>query len=198
MIPIVAIPVYLLIIHRAGKLKNLFVFPGTEATPEFVKNLKPNIIVNAACSGPLLPPIAGLHENLGKEGSKVYSILDMIENINSYPDDMTGKKVAVIGGGAVGLDVVEFFAPRGAEVSIVEMLPAIGNGIDPVSKVGTFAIMEKYGVRQMTKTALKEVRPNSFYVETPKTWVFIKSVYPSKEAGQSDMSGFFAYTLSLR
>ncbi len=50
----------------------------------------------------------------------------------------------------------------------------------------------------MTKTALKEVRPDSFYVETPKTWVFIKSVYPSIEARQSDMSGFFAYTLSLR
>lgn len=156
------------LIHRTGKLKNLFVFPGTEAAPEFVKNLKPNIIVNATGSGPLLPPIAGLHENLGKEGSKVYSILDMIENINNYPEDMTGKKVAVIGGGAVGLDVVEFFAPRGAEVSIVEMLPAIGNGIDPVSKVGTFAMMEKYGVRQMTKTALKEVRPDSFYVETPE------------------------------
>lgn len=156
------------LIHRAGKLKNLFVFPGTEATPEFVKNLKPNIIVNATGSGPLLPPIAGLHENLGKEGSKVYSILDMIENINNYPKDMTGTKVAVIGGGAVGLDVVEFFAPRGAQVSIVEMLPAIGNGIDPVSKVGTFAMMEKYGVRQMTKTALKEVRPDSFYVETPE------------------------------
>lgn len=155
------------LIHRAGKLKNLFVFPGTEATPEFVTNLKPNIIVNATGSKPLLPPIAGLHENLGKEGSKVYSILDMIENVNHYPEDMTGKKVAVIGGGAVGLDVVEFFAPRGAEVSIVEMLPAIGNGIDPISKVGTFAMMDKYGVRQMTKTALKEVRPDSFYVETP-------------------------------
>ena len=28
---------------------------------------------------------------------------------------MTGKKVVVVGGGAVGLDVVEFFAPRGAD-----------------------------------------------------------------------------------
>lgn len=79
-----------------------------------------------------------------------------------------GKKIAVIGGGAVSLDVVEFFAPRGAEVSIVEMLPAIGNGIDPISKVGTFAMMEKYGVSQITKTSLKKVRPDSFYVETPE------------------------------
>ena len=156
------------LIHRAEGLHNLFVFTDTEATADFVKNLKPNIIVNATGSQPLLPPIAGLHENLGKEGSKVYSILDMINHVNDYPEDMTGKKVAVIGGGAVGLDVVEYFAPCGASVSIVEMLPAIGNGIDPISKVGTFAMMDQYGVRQMTKTALKEVRPDSFYVETPE------------------------------
>ena len=156
------------LIHRAAGLRNLFVFTDTEATADLVKNLKPNIIVNATGSQPLLPPIAGLHENLGKEGSKVYSILDMINHVNDYPEDMTGKKVAVIGGGAVGLDVVEYFAPRGASVSIVEMLPAIGNGIDPISKVGTFAMMDQYGVRQMTKTALKEVRPDSFYVETPE------------------------------
>lgn len=156
------------LIHRAEGLRNLFVFTDIDATADFVKNLKPNIIVNATGSQPLLPPIAGLHENLGKEGSKVYSILDMINHVNDYPEDMTGKKVAVIGGGAVGLDVVEYFAPRGASVSIVEMLPAIGNGIDPISKVGTFAMMDQYGVRQMTKTALKEVRPDSFYVETPE------------------------------
>lgn len=156
------------LIHRAHKLKNLFVFTQTEATTEFIKNLKPNILVNATGSLPLLPPIAGLHDTLGKPGSHVYSIFDMIQHVDQYPEDMTGKKVCVIGGGAVGLDVVEFFAPRGAEVSIVEMLPAIGNGIDPISKVGTFALMDKYHVRQMPNTALKEVRDDSFLVETPK------------------------------
>lgn len=74
----------------------------------------------------------------------------------------------MIGGGAVGLDVVEFLAPKSAEVFIVEMLPAIGNGIDPVSKVGIFALMDQYGVRQMPQTALKEVRKDSFLVHTPE------------------------------
>lgn len=156
------------LIQRAHKLKNLFVFTQTEATTEFIKNLKPNILVNATGSLPLLPPIAGLHDTLGKPGSHMYSIFDMIQHVDQYPEDMTGKKVCVIGGGAVGLDVVEFFAPRGAEVSIVEMLPAIGNGIDPISKVGTFALMDKYHVRQMPNTALKEVRDDSFLVETPE------------------------------
>ena len=48
-------------------------------------------------------------------------------------DSMKGQKVAIIGGGAVGLDVMEFFTERGAEVTMVEMLPMIGNGLDPVS-----------------------------------------------------------------
>lgn len=154
------------LINRASKLKNLFVFTGTEATVDFVRNLKPNIIVNATGSAPLLPPINGLMEHIDKPEGKVSSILNMIEHINEYPEDLTGKKVAVIGGGAVGLDVVEYFAPKGAEVCIVEMMPVIGNGIDPVSKTGTFALMEKYNVRQMPNTALKEVRPDSFLVET--------------------------------
>ena len=151
--------------HRTTKLKNLFTFTNMEADADFVRSLKPNIIVNATGSSPLLPPISGLHENLGKEGSKVYTILDMIAHLGEYPEDMTGKKVVVIGGGAVGLDVVEYFAPRGADVSIVEMLPIIGNGIDPVSKVDINTLMNKYGVKQMPSTALKEVRPDNFLVE---------------------------------
>ena len=156
-------PQYL--IHRTTWLKNLFTFTNMEADVDFIRSLKPNIIVNATGSSPLLPPIAGLHENLGKEGSKVYTILDMIDHLGEYPEDMTGKKIVVIGGGAVGLDVVEYFAPRGADVSIVEMMPIIGNGIDPVSKVDINTLMNKYGVKQMPNTALKEVRPDNFLVE---------------------------------
>lgn len=153
-------------IHRTNKLRNLFAFTNTEADVDFIRSLKPDLIVNATGSSPLLPPIAGLHENIDKEGSRVYSILNMIEHVTEYPEDLSGKKVVVIGGGAVGLDVVEFFAPRGADVSIVEMMPVIGNGIDPVSKVDIHTLMKKYGVVQMPNTALKEVCPDHFLVET--------------------------------
>ncbi len=156
------------LIHRASKLKNLFIFKSTEATIEMIRSMNPNIIVNATGSNPLLPPIKGLHENIDKEGGKVSSITNMINHVMEYPEDLKGKKVVVIGGGAVGLDVVEFFAPRGADVSIVEMMPVIGNGIDPVSKVGTFALMDKYGVKQCPNTALLEVKADSFLVKTPE------------------------------
>lgn len=50
---------------------------------------------------------------------------------------MKGQKIAIIDGGAVGLDVMELFTERGAEVTMVEMLPMIGNGLDPVTKCDT-------------------------------------------------------------
>ena len=156
-------PKYL--INRAEKLENLYIFKNTEATVDLVKSLKPSLIINATGSSPLLPPIKGLHDVMAKEDSKVFSILDMINNIDNYPEDLNGKKVVIIGGGAVGLDVAEFFAPRNAECSIVEMAPVIGNRIDPVSKVGTFDLLNKHGVKQLTSTKLLEVKDNSFLVE---------------------------------
>ena len=155
-------------IHRARKLHNLFIFTNTGATAELVKSLNPDIIVNATGSVPTLPPITGLHDLVDKDGTNVATVLKMIERLNEYPKDMSGKKVSIIGGGAVGLDVMEFFTERGAEVSMVEMLPMIGNGLDPVTKCDTNAKMAKYHVKQMTNTALQEVKNDRFIVKNPE------------------------------
>ena len=89
----------------------------------------------------------------------------MINSLAEYPEDAPAIKSFVIGGGAVGLDVVEYFAPKGVDVSIVEMMPQIGKDLDPVSKCGTNALMKKYNVNQMPNTALCEVKADSFVVK---------------------------------
>ncbi|MDX8417659.1 oxidoreductase [Absicoccus intestinalis] len=159
-------PKYL--IHRASKLHNLFIFKNTEATVDLVKSLNPDIIVNATGSTPTLPPITGLHDLVDKEGTRVATVLKMIERMDTYPEDMKGQKVAVVGGGAVGLDVMEYFTEKGAAVTMIEMLPIIGNGLDPVTKCDTQTKMKKYNVRQMTKTALQEVHNDKFVVKNPE------------------------------
>lgn len=156
-------PVYLE--NRAKKLNNLFTFTNMEADMNFINNLKPDIIVNATGSTPLLPPINGLKDNIDQENGKVRSILKMIKDIPNFPEDATNKKVVVVGGGAVGLDVVEFFAKRGADVSIVEMLPVVGKDLDFVTKVDVSNMLEKHHVNVLTNTALKEVTAESFIVE---------------------------------
>ena len=154
--------------NRASKLDNLYTFLNTEANVELIKKFKPNIIVNATGSVPLVPPIKGLKENL--EAGNVSTIFDMINNVNDgkYPDDVcNGKKVVVIGGGSVGLDVIEYFAPRGAECTIVDMLPQIGMLADPITKCSMRETHDKYGVKEYVDTALQEVKENSFVVKLP-------------------------------
>ncbi len=157
-------PKYL--INRASKLHNLFVFQNTEATVDKVKALNPDNIVNTPGSDPLLPPNKGLHDNLA--AGNVSSIFNMINDVvaGKYPEEACqGKKVVVIGGGAVGLDVVEYFAPRGAQCSIVDMLPVIGGQSDPIAKCSTAELFEKYNVQQYTSTALEEVKSDRFVVK---------------------------------
>ena len=154
-------------IRRASKLRNLFIFKGTEATVDLVKSLNPDIIVNSTGSCPTLPPITGLHDRVDKEGSRVQTVLGMIAHKDDYPTDMTGKKIVIIGGGAVGLDVMEFMTERGADCTIVDFLPVIGNGLDPVTKCDTAAKMKKYNVTQMTRTGLQEVCDDKFIVKLP-------------------------------
>ncbi|WP_294349024.1 NAD(P)/FAD-dependent oxidoreductase [uncultured Clostridium sp.] len=151
------------LIDRANKLKNLIVFTNTKANTEVVANLKPDVIVNATGSTPLLPPIKGLLENIDKENGKVNSIFGLMKDVNRF--DFEGKKVAVIGGGAVGLDVVELFATRGAEVSIVERLPMLGRDLDIVTKIGMLSMVKENNVNVLTSTSLLEVKENSFVVE---------------------------------
>lgn len=71
----------------------------------------------------------------------------------------------MIGGGAVGLDVVEFFAERNADVSVVEMLPQIGRDLDPISKLRMEEIFEKHHVCLMPDTALTKVGSHAFIVK---------------------------------
>ena len=155
-------------IHRAGRLHNLFIFKNTSATAELVKSLNPDIIVNATGSVPLVPPIKGLKENI--EAGNVATIFDMINNLNAgkYPDEACkGKKVVVVGGGSVGLDVIEYFAPRGAECTIIDMLPQIGMLADPITKCSMRETHDKYGVKEYVNTALQEVKENAFTVKLP-------------------------------
>lgn len=155
------------LLQRAKKLQNLYMFSNMTATPQFVESLKPDIIVNATGSAPLLPPIEGLHDCIDKENGNVYSILKMIEYRNKFPKDMKQQKVIVVGGGAVGLDVVEFFAERNADITVVEMRPQIGRDLDPVSKLRMEEIFEKYHITLRPDTALTKVEKNAFVVRNP-------------------------------
>lgn len=157
-------PTYM--IHRATKLKNLYICKGMEANAEFVKGFKPDIIVNATGSNPIMPNIPGLQDIMSKpkEQRRVYSIFDLLDDISEYPEDMSDKKVVIIGGGNVGLDVVEFFATKKADITICERQEYFGIDLDPATRAASYGLMEDYGVHRYTSAELLRVEDDQFIV----------------------------------
>lgn len=154
--------------NRVKELPNLKVKLNTKASKEILDELNPNIIINATGSKPLLPPIAGLLDRVDKDGSKVKSTFGFINNIKEFDKDCKDKQVVVVGGGAVGLDVVEFFAERGADVAVIEMMPAIGKDLDTNTKLDVYHMMKVNNVKQLANTALQTVNDSSFTVKNPE------------------------------
>lgn len=151
---------------RTEKQKNMTVNLDKAFKLDDLLHENPDIIVNATGAKPLLPPINGLHEQLAAADRCVFSIFDLLNNLDEF-QVFEGQEIVVIGGGAVGLDVVEYYAERGAKkVSIVEMQGELGKDLDLITKLAMMEIVEKYNVEVYTTTTLTEVKKNSFLVKT--------------------------------
>ncbi|GHU29323.1 2,4-dienoyl-CoA reductase [Betaproteobacteria bacterium] len=150
---------------RADHLKNVHILTNQKATPDILKALKPHILVNATGSTSLLPKIPGLLEHIDKKEGHVYSIIGLLNRLEQF-QNCEAQEVVVVGGGAVGLDVVEYFALKGAKTMVIEMMPAVGRDLDFVTKVYMDDFIKKHAVTVMTHTKLLEVQDQCFIVES--------------------------------
>ena len=151
--------------NRVSKLDRVKVLLNTQASKEIVSGLKPDLIVCATGSKIITPAIPGLMENLAS--GNILTADDVINRIlkNTAPNSFFGRKVVVVGGGATGLDIVEYYANRGAQCTVIEMTSEIGRDLDLISKVSTGNLMREKNVCQMKDTTLKEVRKDSFVTD---------------------------------
>lgn len=93
----------------------------------------------AAGSVSAVPPIPGLKEAIAR--GFVLTSREMLD-IEAVPG-----KLAVIGGGVIGLEMASYFAAAGADVTVVEMLPTIGGPIDGDIAALLQKGLEKKGVK---------------------------------------------------
>ena len=87
------------------------IFLKTEATPEVIENAKPDVVIVATGSVPLIPKIRG------SEGQAVVTARDILAGRVE-----AGQRVVVVGGGQVGCECADYLAEKGRTVTIVEML----------------------------------------------------------------------------
>ncbi len=107
----------------AGELKRLQVDVrlGTEATDELLKSLTADVYVFAIGSRPVKPPIPGV------DLPHVILAWEVLAGKIQLPEG----PVAVIGGGASGLETADFIADGHHSVTVIEMLNTAGRDIQP-------------------------------------------------------------------
>ncbi len=95
---------------------NVDVRLNTEGTPALLDEIKPDFLIVATGSSPIVPKFQGMDQLHSLPASEVYDRLDE-----------TGKKVVVIGGGLVGCETALYLADNKREVTLIEMLEDIAN-----------------------------------------------------------------------
>ncbi|MEW5913387.1 MAG: FAD-dependent oxidoreductase [Thermodesulfobacteriota bacterium] len=150
---------------------------NSKADAEAVAALKPDVVVLAAGGRPAAPPIPGA------DLPHVVQAWDLLCGV-ARPQG----RVVVIGGGAVGLETAIAVARRGAlseeqtyyltlfkgetpevigqligqgshPVTVLEMLPKIGEGIGRSTRWIVFGLLKRFGVKTQTKVQVKAIEP---------------------------------------
>lgn len=163
-------------IRQVEKNENIELHLNTEVTPALLdefQNENPYAVILASGGKPIAPPFPGI-----EKGVAAFDVL-------SGKIKFTGKNIAVIGGGMTGLETAERLAEDGNKVTVIEMMPIVGNGIFYYNVVKTQQFLEARGAVIKTGTALKEIKDGSVVVE-PFHGHFISSSLK----GQRNINGF--------
>jgi pyruvate/2-oxoglutarate dehydrogenase complex dihydrolipoamide dehydrogenase (E3) component len=132
------------------------VHTGTEVTPELVQAHRPDAVVVATGAEPIVPPIPGL------DGAHVQ---DAVAVMRGEAPLRRGERLAVIGGSATGCETAELAAAAGAAVTILELRPTIGEGIEAITRRHMVRGLRAAGVDVRTRSKLVKVEPGRVLYE---------------------------------
>ena len=119
---------------------------GKAVTPKLVQQMKPDVVVVATGSTPIIPDIPGI------EKDKVVGAIDLLLGRKK-----AGNRVVIVGGGLVGCETAVYLAQKGKRVTIVEMLEEIIPDVFEANKQNLFKLLAENGVSVLTNTSLARV-----------------------------------------
>lgn len=159
-------------LYRAGVKVEM----GREAGVRTVKARNPDVVIVATGARPLRPAIPGI------EGDNVLWAWEVLENRAAL-----GRKVVVIGGGAVGLETALFaarqgpmsadsavflasggaldagtavsMARQGPRVTVLEMLDRVGQDMGPTTRSSVRFALRQHGVNTLTGATARRITP---------------------------------------
>ena len=108
----------------------------------------------ATGSRPTVPHIPGI------DNKKVIDVVDVHKN--GMPE---GERVVICGGGLSACDTAIEYGAKGRKISIVEMLPDVGNDVMVVNKISVDRLLKEYGVELLTSTKVVGITDEGVEVE---------------------------------
>lgn len=128
---------------------------GADATVEAVRELSPSGVFIACGARPFLPAIPGI----------------TAEHVVSAEDVLLGRVQAkgdcvVAGSGMTGLETAEVLLAAGHKVTIVEMAPQIGAGVQPIVVFDLMRRMAEHNPDYLLGHRLVEITPDGVALET--------------------------------
>jgi 2,4-dienoyl-CoA reductase-like NADH-dependent reductase (Old Yellow Enzyme family)/thioredoxin reductase len=135
-------------IRMTGRLRNINVKIGTEATAERIAEEKADALILAMGGTPVIPKLACRDE------SKVIWVGD-IDNDGVK----VGNSVLIVGAGLTGCETALRFLQSGRKVTMIDALPReeLGSGSSPINAYALFNILADYNLDLRTQTRLMDV-----------------------------------------
>lgn len=127
---------------------------NTPVTPGLIAEEKPDAVIIAVGSRPILPRIPGAERSFVVESHKLLA-----------QEAVLAGRAVVIGGGLVGMEAAEYLAEKGASVTVVEMKDSVLGELWELRKIGTQMAMAQEDIRVLVNTTCQEIQENAVVVE---------------------------------
>lgn len=138
---------------------NVKVKTGVEVTLELVQGEKPDALVIAVGSQPVIPDVPGIDQ------PHVVTAVDVLQEAGL----VTGKTVVVIGGGDVGCETACYLADSGHDVTIIEILPELmTEQYIPNVRMLMYQLLADKGVKHFTSNEVVQIDPKTVEVKGPE------------------------------
>ncbi len=119
---------------------------GKEATPQLIREIKPEVVFVATGSTPIIPEIPGV------EKEKVVTAADLLLGRKE-----AGQSVVVIGGGLVGCETALYLGQQGKKLTIVEVLHRVMRDMFGTNRIHLLKLLADANVEILTDTKVLEI-----------------------------------------
>ncbi len=150
------------LVRQIEKRPNITVVYNTECTRATIEENDFDAVIVAVGARPIVPPIPGV--------DKALQSFDALEH-----EEKIGRKVVIIGGGAIGVELGIHLNGKGHECTLVEMTEYIAGKAQLTERTAYLINLEKYHVKSMVSTTCQEITDKGAWVENADGRQFLEA-----------------------